>query len=135
MFAIATPFLIVNSASVIAHAVQMSYASGMDHLELLREKIGRLRVEIAHIQQLNGQYRLRQGNVTAAQVAHGQGHERLQQIQKELAQLSALSRKVSSVEQMREKHAARLHLVKLHRQARAFVLQKPLCALRRTSSV
>jgi hypothetical protein len=90
----------------------MSYPTGMDHIEVLRDKIGRLRVEIAHIQELNEQYRLRHENETAAQVAHRQRRERLQQIQQELAQLSALDRKVSSVEQMREKHRARLHLVK-----------------------
>jgi len=93
-------------------AYQMSYPIRMDHLEVLREKIGRLRAEIAHIQELNQQYRLRHTNVTEAQVAHGQRHERLQQIQQELAQLSALGRKVLSVEERREKHRSRLHLVK-----------------------
>jgi predicted nuclease with TOPRIM domain len=90
----------------------MSYPTAMDHLQVLREKIGRLRVEIAHIQELNEEYRLRHANVTEAQVAHGQRQERLQEIQQELAQLSALGRKVLSVEQMREKHRSRLHLVK-----------------------
>ena len=84
----------------------------MDHLEVLREKIARLRAEIAHIQELNEQYRLGHGNIAEAQVAHGQRHERLEAIQQELAQLSALGRKVVSVEQMREKHRSRLHLVK-----------------------
>jgi len=90
----------------------MSYPTGMDHLEVLREKIARLRAEIAHIQELNEQYRLGHGNIAEAQVAHGQRHERLEAIQQELAQLSALGRKVVSVEQMREKHRSRLHLVK-----------------------
>ena len=59
----------------------------MDHLRVLREKIERLRVEIADIQELNEQFRRGGRNGTEAQVAHGQRHERLQAIQHELAQL------------------------------------------------
>lgn len=69
-------------------------------------------MEIAHIQQLNKQYRLRDVNGTGAQVAHGQRHERLEAIQRELAQLADLGRKGLSVEEMKEKHRSRLHLVK-----------------------
>jgi|SRR6267378_5553827 len=104
-----------NSATVL-EGVQMSYSNGMDHLGVLRDKIGRLRVEIAHIQELNEQYRRRDWNGTEAQVAHGQRHERLQAIQQELAQLGSLGRTVHSVEKMKEKHRFRLHPVK---QARA----------------
>ena len=88
----------------------------MDHLGVLREKIGRLRVEIAQIQELNEQYRLQGRNNTEAQVAHGQRHERLQAIQQELSQLADLGRKIHSVEEMKEKHRSRMHLVK-HAQA------------------
>lgn len=84
----------------------------MDHLEVLRERIGRLRVEIAQIQELNKQYRLRDSNGPEAQVAHVQRQERLQAIQQELTQLAALGRKVQSVEEMKEKQRSRLHLVK-----------------------
>jgi hypothetical protein len=84
----------------------------MDHLEVLREKIGRLRAEIARIQELNEHYRRQARNEAEAQVAHGQRHERLQAIQQELAQLAALGRKVESIEEMKEKHRSRLHLVK-----------------------
>jgi hypothetical protein len=84
----------------------------MDHLNVLREKIGRLRAEIADIQKLNEQYRLRGQNDTEDQVAHGHRQERLQTIQQELAQLAGLGRKVLSVEEMKEKHRLRLHLVK-----------------------
>jgi hypothetical protein len=84
----------------------------MDHIEVLRKKIGRLRVEIAEIQELNRQYRLQGGNGTQAQVAHGQRQERLQAIQQELSQLAGLGRKVVSVEEMKEKHRSRLHPVK-----------------------
>ncbi|HET6175875.1 MAG TPA: hypothetical protein VFE61_03010 [Candidatus Sulfotelmatobacter sp.] len=84
----------------------------MDHLEVLREKIERLRAEIADIQELNRQYRLAGANAADAQVAHGQRHERLQEIQEELVRLSSLGNKVISMEQMREKHRSRLHLVK-----------------------
>jgi hypothetical protein len=83
----------------------------MDHLEVLREKIGRLRVEIAQIQEQNERYRSHSRNDAEAQVAHGQRHERLQAIQQELAQLAALGRKVRSVEEMKEKHRSRMHLV------------------------
>ena len=83
----------------------------MDHLNVLREKIGRLRAEIADIQKLNEQYRLRDQNETA-QIAHGRRQERLQAIQQELAQLAGLGRKVLSVEEIKEKHRFRLHLVK-----------------------
>jgi len=84
----------------------------MEHLEVLREKIGRLRSEIARIQELNTLYRLRGGNDTEAQVAHGQRHERLQAIQQELAQLATLGSRVRSVAEMKERHRSRLHLVK-----------------------
>jgi len=86
----------------------------MDHLAVLREKIGRLRGEIAHLQELNDQYRCtgnRDRNETEAQVAHGQRHERLQAIQKELAKLAGLGRRVLSIEQRKEEHRSRLHLV------------------------
>jgi hypothetical protein len=84
----------------------------MDHLEVLREKIGRLRIEIAEIQKLNEQYRLDGGSGAEAQVAHGQRQERLQEIQQELTQLAGLGRKVLSVEEMKEKHRSRLHVAK-----------------------
>jgi hypothetical protein len=84
----------------------------MGHLEVLREKIGRLRMEIAQIQELNDNYRRQDRNEPGAHVAHGQRHERLQAIQQELAQLAGLGRKVESIEEMKEKHRSRLHLVK-----------------------
>jgi len=90
----------------------MHYPYRMDHVAVLREKIGRLRVEIAEIQQLSEQYRLQGRKGTEAQVAHGRRLERLQAIQQELAQLADLGRKVHSVEMMKEKHRSRLHLVK-----------------------
>jgi hypothetical protein len=90
----------------------MEYPDGMDYLEVLREKIGRLRVEIGQIQELNTQYRLQARNGTEAQVAHGQRQERLQAIQQELAQLATLGSRVRSVEEMKERHRSRLLLVK-----------------------
>ena len=84
----------------------------MDHLEVLREKIGRLRDEIAHIQELNDLYRRHRVNETDAQVAHGQRHERLQAIQQELGQLATLGRKVRSIEEAKEQHRSRLHPMK-----------------------
>jgi hypothetical protein len=69
-------------------------------------------VEIAQIQQLNEQYRSQGRNEPGAHVAHGQRNERLQAIQQELSQLASLGRKVLSIEEMKEKHRSRLHLVK-----------------------
>lgn len=74
----------------------------MDYLGVFRDKIGRLRVEIASIQELNQQFRRAGENATGAQVAHGQRSERLQTIQRELWQLAGLGRKVVSIEQMKE---------------------------------
>jgi len=87
------------------------YADDMDHLAVLRDKIGSLRAEIAQIKELNDQYRRERKNEVQAQVAHGQRHERLQAIQQELSQLADLGRRVRSVEQMKEHHRAGLHLV------------------------
>ena len=83
----------------------------MDHLAVLREKIGSLRAEIAQLQELNDRYWLRGRNDTQEQLAHGQRHERLQEIQQELFQLADLGRRVRSVEQMKEQHRSRAHLV------------------------
>jgi hypothetical protein len=90
----------------------MRYPKSMDHLAVLREKIARLRSEIAHIQELNEQYRFQRQNGTEALVSHGKRQERLQEIQEELVRLSNLGSKTLSLEQMREKHRSRLHLVK-----------------------
>jgi hypothetical protein len=84
----------------------------MDHLAVLREKIGRLRAEIAELQGLNDQYRGQRHHEAEAQVAHGHRHERLQAIQQELAQLADLSRRVLSMEQRKAEHRSRLHVVK-----------------------
>ena len=84
----------------------------MDHLEVLREKIARLRSEIAQIQESNQEYRLRERVGTEAQVAHGERQERLVAIQRELAQVTDLGRRIHSVDKMREMTRARLHPVK-----------------------
>jgi hypothetical protein len=83
----------------------------MDHLAVLREKIGNLRAEIAQLHELNEEYRRQGRNETQAHVVHGKRHERLQAIQQELAQLADLGRRVRSVEQMKEQHRSRLHPV------------------------
>ena len=90
---------------------RISYSEDMDHLLVLRDKIGRLRQEIADIQNLNAQFRRDGSNGADAQIDHGKRMERLQAIQQELVQLAELGRKVVSTEQMREKHRTRLHLV------------------------
>ncbi len=97
--------------AITPEIVQISYSDDMNHLTVLRDKIGRLREEIANIQKLNEQFRREGWNGAEAQVAHGQRNERLQAIQHELVRLADLGRKVVSTEQMRETHRSRLHLV------------------------
>jgi hypothetical protein len=84
----------------------------MDHLRVLQKKIVSLRAEIAQIHDLNQQYRQRRSNGTADQVAHGQRHERLQEIQKELSRLAALGRSVVSINEVREQNRARLERIR-----------------------
>ena len=112
---LAAPHPLQVSAAIAPEAAQISYSDDMDHLGVLRDKIGRLREEIADIQELNKQFRRDGGDGTNAQVAHGQRNERLQAIQQELVQLADLGRRVVSTEQMKEKHRSRLHLVKQKR--------------------
>ena len=80
----------------------------MNHLEVLREKIVALRAEIAQIQELNEQFRRSSQREAQAQAAHGQRHERLQEIQQELSKLADLGRRVRSVEEMKQEHRDRL---------------------------
>ena len=90
----------------------MGYPDHIDHLKVLQKKIARLRSEIAAIQELNEQYRFRGPKGAEADIAHSHRQERLQEIQEELVQLSQLGHKTLSIEQIREKHRSRLHLVK-----------------------
>ena len=89
----------------------------MDHLQVLRDKIGRFREEIVDIHELNQQFRRTVRNGAAAQVAHGRRQERLEAIQNELLQLASLGKGVVSTEQRKEKHRWRLHPAKQKRAA------------------
>jgi hypothetical protein len=89
----------------------------MDHLQVLRDKIGRFREEIVDIHELNQQFRRAVRNGAAAQVAHGRRQERLEAIQNELLQLASLGKGVVSTEQRKEKHRWRLHPAKQKRAA------------------
>ena len=89
----------------------------MDYVEVFRAKIGRLRVEIADIQELNRQCRIDGRNGTGVQVVHGQRSERLLGIQRELLQLTDLGRKVVSTQQMKERARLPTHLPKRRRAA------------------
>jgi hypothetical protein len=51
-------------------------------------------------------------NGEEAHVVHGKRQERLLAIQQELIQLANLGHKLVSVEEMKEKHRSRLHLVR-----------------------
>jgi hypothetical protein len=84
----------------------------MNHLGVLQRKVVSLRAEIAQIQEMNQQYRQRRTNATADQIAHGQRHERLQEIQKELSRLAALGRSVVSISEVREQNRLRLERIK-----------------------
>ena len=68
----------------------------MGYLGIFREKIGRLRMEIADIQELNQRFRRDGRHGAVLQVAHGQRSERLQAIQHELGQLADLGREAIS---------------------------------------
>ena len=87
----------------------MRILSPMDQIAVLREKIARLRSEIADIQALNDRYRFGGQHGAEAEIAHLQRQARLQEIQEELIQLSNLTHKALSIEQMRENHRSRLH--------------------------
>ena len=82
----------------------------MDHLEVLREKVNRLREEIAEIQHFNNRTQLYGKNDPKAQLAHIKRQERLQAIQRELVQIAALGPKIRLIEEMKAKHRFRLHL-------------------------
>jgi hypothetical protein len=101
----------------VLDVVRTSYSEDMDHLRVLRDKIGRFRAEIADIQELNDQFRFAVRNGAGAQVAHGRRQERLQAIQHELLRLADLGRRVVSTEQMKERHRSGLNLVKQKRAA------------------
>ena len=90
----------------------MPILSPMDHIAVLREKIARLRSEIADIQALNDRYRFGVQHRAEAEIGHVPRQERLQEIQEELIQLSNLSHKALSIAQMRENHRSRLHPLK-----------------------
>ena len=79
----------------------------MDHVDALFKKIAQLRSEIAEIKRLNERYRLQNSDEPAATVADLQRHERLQEIQRELVQLSRLGDKTISIERSIEKHSRR----------------------------
>src|SRR6266568_4083208 len=82
--------------TIVPEAVQISYSDDMDHLGVLRDKIGRLREEIADIQELNKQFRHDGWNGADAQVAHEDRNEWLQAIEHELVKLADLGRRVVS---------------------------------------
>lgn len=93
-----------------AQSFWMRYPKDMDHLAVLRDKIGSLRAEIAQLQELNDRYWLRGRHDTQAHAAHGQRHERLEAIQQELVQIAGLG--LRSVEQMKDQHRSRPYLLK-----------------------
>jgi hypothetical protein len=84
----------------------------MDHLSVLRDKIARLRTEIAELQELNDQYRHERNHDPGAQLAHRQRQERLEAIRQELAKLADLGRRVISMEERKAEHLSRLHVGK-----------------------
>ena len=93
--------------------LKMLLLDGMDHLDAVRGNIARLRAEIAEIQQLDDHYwRYGRNAIEAEQIGHDKRLERLKAIQQELAQLAGLGGRVLSLEQRKDEHRSRLHLVK-----------------------
>jgi hypothetical protein len=84
----------------------------MDHLSVLREKIARLRAEIADLQGLNDRYRHERNHEAGAQIAHRQRQERLEAIRQDLAKVADLGRRVLSMEERKAEHLSRLHVGK-----------------------
>jgi hypothetical protein len=84
----------------------------MDHLEVLREKVATLRVEIVQLQELNERYRRQSRPDAQDHFAHGQRQDRLQEIQQELTQIARLGGRLRSVEQIKEQHRSRPYLGK-----------------------
>jgi hypothetical protein len=84
----------------------------MDHLEVLREKVATLRVEIVQLQELNESYRRQPRTDVQAHFAHGERQQRLLEIQQELTQIARLGGRLRSVEQMKEQHRSRPYLDK-----------------------
>jgi hypothetical protein len=84
----------------------------MDHLEVLREKVATLRVEIVQLQELNECYRRQPQTDVQAHFAHGERQQRLLEIQQELTQIARLGGRLRSVEQMKEQHRSRPYLDK-----------------------
>jgi hypothetical protein len=84
----------------------------MDHVEALRRKIESFRAEIAQIHLLNERHLIQGETGTAAQVAQTKRHERLQEIQNELVQLSRLGNKTVSIETRIEKRLSRRDTLK-----------------------
>ena len=82
----------------------------MEYVEIIRERIERLRIEIADIRLSIERQTLQGGSDAEAQLVHDQRQTRLQAIQRELVQLAGLGPKIQPTEEMPEKHRSRLHL-------------------------
>jgi hypothetical protein len=91
---------------------EMRYPNRMDHFEALLRKIECLKSEIAEIKLLNERYQLGSAVEPEARATHLQRHERLQQIQKELVQLSTLGNKTISIDRKVEQHFSRRYPLK-----------------------
>lgn len=72
---------------------EMRYANRMDHCEALMQKIQRLRAEISDIKLNIERHRLGRAGGKDAHLQYLERHGRLQEIQKELLQLSRLGNK------------------------------------------
>jgi hypothetical protein len=60
----------------------------MDHVSVLKQKVGELRAEIAQIHMLNQQFRRETNHDAASEMADMRRQSRLQEIQRELARFS-----------------------------------------------
>ena len=85
----------------------MRYPNDMDHVDALFKKIARLRSEVAEIKLLNERYRLEKSDELAEAAADVERHQRLQEIQRELVQISRLGNKTILMARRIERHPRR----------------------------
>jgi len=104
--------MIANGLTDRRSIAQAAILDGMDHLEVLSEKVATLRAEIVQLHELSQQYRRQTQPNAQAHYAHGQRQERLLEIQQELTQIARLGGRLRSVEQMKEQHRSRPDFVK-----------------------
>jgi hypothetical protein len=99
----------------VPEVVQISYSDVMDHLAVLRDKIGRLREEIADIQELMSSFGVTARMEQMLKSLTDRGLNGCKRSSKSLCNSQTLAAELSRQNIMKEKHRSRLHLVKQKR--------------------